>query len=52
MEPRIHYAQNAEFALAAHADGARVLCGRSDEEALVPYQPFVEALRRQVTCDD
>ena len=35
----------AEFSRAAHAEGATVLFGRSDEEALIPYQPFVEALR-------
>ena len=34
-----------EVALAAHDRGATVLFGRCDEEALVPYQPFVEALR-------
>ncbi|MFL5830320.1 MAG: ATP-binding protein [Solirubrobacteraceae bacterium] len=35
----------AEIARRAHDDGAFVLAGRSPEEALVPYQPFVEALR-------
>ncbi|TET95893.1 MAG: adenylate/guanylate cyclase domain-containing protein, partial [Dehalococcoidia bacterium] len=41
----------AEFALAAHAEGATVLFGRSDEAAALPYQPFVEALRHYVaTC--
>jgi class 3 adenylate cyclase/tetratricopeptide (TPR) repeat protein len=39
----------AQFARDAHADGATVLFGRSDEEVLVPYQPFVEALRQFVT---
>ena len=34
-----------EFARSAHEDGATVLFGRCDEEALLPYQPFVEALR-------
>ena len=34
-----------EFARSAHDDGATVLFGRCDEEALLPYQPFVEALR-------
>ena len=34
-----------EFARAAHAGGAIVLYGRCDEEGLLPYQPFVEALR-------
>jgi hypothetical protein len=32
------------FARARAADGALVLVGCSDEEALTPYQPFVEAL--------
>ena len=36
----------SEFARVAHGDGAVVLYGRSDEEPLVPYQPFVESLRR------
>jgi len=36
----------AEFAVAAHAEGAAVLFGRCDEEALMPYQPWVEALRQ------
>jgi DNA-binding SARP family transcriptional activator/tetratricopeptide (TPR) repeat protein len=35
----------AEIARRAHEAGAYVLAGRSPEEALVPYQPFVEALR-------
>ena len=35
----------ARFASAAHAGGATVLHGRIDEETVVPYQPFVEALR-------
>ncbi len=35
----------------AFADGAAVLLGRCDRDALTPYQPFVEALRRFVqTC--
>jgi tetratricopeptide (TPR) repeat protein/predicted Ser/Thr protein kinase len=33
-----------EFARARHAEGASVLLGRCDQEALVAYQPFVEAL--------
>jgi serine/threonine protein kinase/tetratricopeptide (TPR) repeat protein len=33
-----------EFARARHAEGASVLLGRCDQEALVGYQPFVEAL--------
>ncbi|MGH7899566.1 MAG: BTAD domain-containing putative transcriptional regulator [Candidatus Binatia bacterium] len=36
----------SEFARSAYDEGAVVLYGRSDEEPLVPYQPFVEALRR------
>ena len=35
----------AELARRAHEQGAIVLYGRNDEEALMPYQPFVEALR-------
>ena len=35
----------AEFARRAHDDGAAVLYGRFDEEALAPYQPVVEMLR-------
>jgi class 3 adenylate cyclase len=38
-----------EAALEAHAAGGTVLFGRCDEENLVPYQPFVEALRHYVT---
>jgi class 3 adenylate cyclase/DNA-binding SARP family transcriptional activator/tetratricopeptide (TPR) repeat protein len=38
----------AEFAREAHEQGAAVLAGRCYEEALVPYQPFVEALRHYV----
>jgi class 3 adenylate cyclase len=34
----------AEFAAAAHDDGAVVLFGRSDEEPVGAYQPFAEAL--------
>jgi len=40
----------AEFARAAHDEGAVVLLGRSTEETLTPYQPFVEALRHYVTA--
>jgi DNA-binding SARP family transcriptional activator/tetratricopeptide (TPR) repeat protein len=36
----------AEIARRAHEAGAFVLAGRSPQEALVPYQPFVEALRQ------
>jgi tetratricopeptide (TPR) repeat protein len=42
----------AEFAAEVHAGGAVVLSGRSFEESIVPYQPFVEALRQYVAdCD-
>ncbi|HVL82435.1 MAG TPA: AAA family ATPase [Actinomycetota bacterium] len=34
----------AEFVAEQHAAGWNVLFGRSDEQALTPYQPFVEAL--------
>ncbi|MHB8682446.1 MAG: BTAD domain-containing putative transcriptional regulator [Acidimicrobiales bacterium] len=34
----------AEVATAAHEQGAVVLFGRCDEESIVPFQPFVEAL--------
>ncbi len=37
-----------ELAHDAHAAGAVVLYGRCDEEPLLPYQPFVEALRHYV----
>jgi DNA-binding SARP family transcriptional activator len=35
----------AELGLRAHAEGAVVLFGRFDEQALAPYQPVVEMLR-------
>jgi class 3 adenylate cyclase/tetratricopeptide (TPR) repeat protein len=38
----------AEFGRRAHDEGALVLYGRCDEEPLLPYQPFVEAMRRYV----
>jgi DNA-binding SARP family transcriptional activator len=38
----------AEFANAAAAEGALVLYGRCDDDAPVPYRPFVEALRQYV----
>lgn len=38
----------AEFARAAHDDGALVLFGRCDEDLGIAYQPFVEALRHHV----
>ncbi len=36
----------AELAVAAHAGDANVLWGRCHQEALVPYEPFVEVLRQ------
>jgi DNA-binding SARP family transcriptional activator len=39
-----------EFARAAHERGATVLAGSCHEEILVPYQPFVEALRHDIAC--
>ena len=38
----------AETAVRAFASGAIVLAGRSPEETLVPYQPFLEALGHYV----
>jgi DNA-binding SARP family transcriptional activator len=41
----------AAAATLAHERGGAVLLGRCDRDALTPYQPFVEALRRFVqTC--
>ena len=40
----------AELCREAHAQGSTVLLGRSYEETLVPYQPFVEALRHYVAA--
>ena len=37
-----------EFARRVHASGAAVLFGRSDEQGLLPYQPWVEALERHL----
>ncbi|HEY7830964.1 MAG TPA: AAA family ATPase [Solirubrobacteraceae bacterium] len=39
-----------EFARTAHEQGATVLAGSCHEETLVPYQPFVEALRHYIAC--
>jgi type II secretory pathway predicted ATPase ExeA len=36
----------AALARRAHARGGMVLLGRSDEDALVPFQPWIEALER------
>jgi DNA-binding SARP family transcriptional activator len=38
----------AELATNAHRAGAIVLAGRSPEENVVPYQPFLEAIRHYV----
>jgi DNA-binding SARP family transcriptional activator/tetratricopeptide (TPR) repeat protein len=38
-----------EFMEACEAEGSLALYGRCDAETLVPYQPFVEALRRYVS---
>jgi DNA-binding SARP family transcriptional activator/tetratricopeptide (TPR) repeat protein len=38
----------ANFGQQLHAAGAVVLLGRCDEDAIVPYQPFVEAIRRSI----
>jgi DNA-binding SARP family transcriptional activator len=42
----------ARFARDMHARGALVLYGRCDEEAIVAYQPFVEALRHALRHDN
>ena len=39
----------AELASRVHAAGGLVLYGRCDEDMVVPYQPFVEALRPAIT---
>lgn len=39
----------AELARRAHARGAIVLFGRSPQEPLTPYQPFLEALRHYIS---
>jgi DNA-binding SARP family transcriptional activator len=39
-----------KFAHDVYTAGASVLYGRCDEEALIPYQPFAEVLRRCVKC--
>jgi len=38
----------SEFAARAYAEGAVVLYGGSDEETLLPYQPWVEAITQYV----
>lgn len=40
----------AELARALHQSGAIVLYGRAEEDALVPYQPFAEALQQTVAA--
>ena len=40
----------SEFCRLAHEEGGTVLYGRSDEDALVPYQSFVEALGQWVAA--
>ncbi len=40
----------AELARRAHDDGAIVLAGRAPLETLVPYQPFLEALRHYLSA--
>jgi DNA-binding SARP family transcriptional activator/tetratricopeptide (TPR) repeat protein len=42
----------ARFARDMHSRGALVLYGRCDEEAIVAYQPFVEALRHALRHND
>jgi DNA-binding SARP family transcriptional activator len=42
----------AQFAAELHAAGATVLYGRCDEEPLLAYQPFVEALRHYLRHGD
>ncbi len=41
-----------QFAAEVHRDGATVLYGRCDEEPLLAYQPFVEALRHYLRFGD
>lgn len=41
-----------EAARAMHAKGAVVIYGRSDQEPLVPYRPFIEALRFYVESQE
>jgi class 3 adenylate cyclase/tetratricopeptide (TPR) repeat protein len=40
---------SSELARRAHGQGTLALYGRSDQETLVPFQPFVEALSHYVT---
>jgi DNA-binding SARP family transcriptional activator/tetratricopeptide (TPR) repeat protein len=41
-----------QFMAACEAEGAVALYGRCDAETLIPYQPFLEALRRYVARTD
>ncbi|MDQ3678174.1 MAG: AAA family ATPase, partial [Actinomycetota bacterium] len=42
----------AQFAAEVHESGATVLYGRCDEEPLLSYQPFIEALRHYLRHGD
>ena len=42
----------ARFAAGVHAGGAFVTHGRAEEDTVVPYQPFVEALRHLIAHVD
>jgi predicted ATPase len=39
-----------ELCVAAHADGAEIMLGRCYEESVVPFQPFVQAMRRTIAA--
>ena len=48
-EPGIGKTRLAEqFAVSCRSEGVSVLAGRCDAEAIVPYQPFIQALRPYV----
>ena len=50
-EPGIGKTRLAEqFALSCRSNGVIVLAGRCDAEAIVPYQPFIQALRPYVAA--
>ena len=42
----------AEVAARAHDQGHEVLRGRAERDGVIPYQPFVEALRHHLAHDD
>jgi len=42
----------SSFARDAHAEGALVLYGRCDEDLVIPYRPFVEALAHYLALTD